>query len=149
MSLKVIEDLCIGCGACEYACPTGALAKTDSYLGLFSIDPLTCDDCNLCVDKCPTFAIVPDVEWAACKGKGCPLGSDRLSGIECSVWQDRCESCGTTLWRAGSDGSWECPRCGMERKVVCPRSRTLAQLRDADPDRFGVLTEGAGSPGRV
>src|SRR5206468_1869269 len=60
MSLKVIADECIGCGGCEFACPTGALAKTDSFLGLFAIDPYHCDDCGLCVRKCPVDAIVPD-----------------------------------------------------------------------------------------
>lgn len=123
MSFKVIEDLCIGCGACEFACPTGALTKTDSYLGLFAIDPYTCDDCTLCVDKCPPLAIVPDPEWPVCHGRGCPLTAARLSDIECALWQDRCPECGTTLWVR--DGEWSCPRCGLGLRVLCPKTRYL------------------------
>lgn len=124
MSLQVLADLCIGCGACEFACPPGALSKTDTYLGLFVIDPYTCDDCGLCVDKCPVFAIVPDPDWPVCHGKGCPLTSRRLADHECAVWLQRCPTCGTTLWREGS-GDWTCPRCAAGRRVSCPKTRHL------------------------
>lgn len=128
MSHRVLEDACIGCGGCEYACPTGALTKTDSFLGLFVIDPFTCDDCGQCVDKCPVLAIEPDPEWAVCGDRGCPLKSQRLADVECSIWQQRCPSCGTTLWRTGSEESWSCPRCGMGMRVACPRTTKLDQV---------------------
>ncbi len=99
MSHRVIEDACIGCGACEFACPESALHKTDSFLGLFEIDPFTCNDCGDCVSKCPVVAIEPDPAWAVCNGRGCPLTSRRLAGVACSVWQQRCPGCGTTLWQ--------------------------------------------------
>lgn len=60
MSLQVLEDVCIGCVACDFSCPTGALFKTDSFLGLFAIEPFTCNDCGECVPKCPVGAIVTD-----------------------------------------------------------------------------------------
>src|SRR5579875_3699768 len=82
LSLRVVEEACIGCGGCEYACPTGALTKADSFLGLFEIDPFLCDDCHLCVPKCPVDAIVADPEWPSCYGHGCPLSSARLAGTE-------------------------------------------------------------------
>src|SRR5437773_1840341 len=85
MSLKVLADECIGCGGCEYACPTGALTKTDSFLGLFAIDAYTCDDCGQCVPKCPVDAIVVDPEWPTCYGHGCPLSSTRLQGVQCNI----------------------------------------------------------------
>jgi len=126
MSLKVLVDECIGCGGCEYACPTGALTKTDSFLGLFEIDPYTCDDCGLCVSKCPYDAIVGDAEWPGCFGHGCPLSSSRLTGYECTVWQDSCPTCQGPLWRADESSPWTCPRCDDGRKVGCPKLRHLA-----------------------
>jgi NAD-dependent dihydropyrimidine dehydrogenase PreA subunit len=121
MALRVVEDLCIGCGACDFSCPTNALHKTDSFLGLFAIDPLTCDDCGICVGKCPELAIVPDPAWPVCHGRGCPLTSKRLAGTECSIWQDRCPSCGSTLWKTDSP-QWWCPHCDHHLRVGCPKS---------------------------
>ena len=127
MSLRVLEDVCIGCGACDFSCPTGALTKTDSFLGLFVIDPFTCNDCGICVPKCPERAIVPDPAWPVCGGHGCPLTSKRLADVECAFWQERCPSCGTTMWRHGGEASdtWDCPHCGWNMKVACPRTRKL------------------------
>lgn len=124
MSLRVLQDVCIGCGACDFSCPTGALQKSDSFLGLFTIDPYTCDDCGICVTKCPVDAIVPDPDWAVCHGRGCPLTSTRLGGHECAVWQRRCEHCGSTLWRT-PEGGWSCSRCDDRMRVSCPRTRHL------------------------
>ena len=125
MSLKVLVDACIGCGGCEYACPTGALTKTDAFLGLFAIDPYTCDDCGKCVPKCPEDAIVPDPEWAVCFGRGCALSSSRFEGYECTIWQECCATCGGPLWRSHSSAPWTCPRCDDGRKVGCAKVRHL------------------------
>lgn len=125
MSFQVLQDRCIGCGACDYSCHSDALTKTDSFLGLFVIDPFTCDDCGVCVAKCPEAAIVADPRFPVCHGHGCPLTSQRLTGVECSIWQERCPTCGTTMWReAGSDES-TCPKCDTGRKVSCPKTRLL------------------------
>ena len=126
MSLMVRQDRCIGCGACDYSCHSMALTKTDEFLGLFEIDPYTCDDCGVCVGKCPEDAIVPDERFPVCHGRGCPLQSQRLAGTECAIWQQTCPSCGTTMWREDSDAAgWVCPKCDAGRKVSCPRSRLL------------------------
>jgi ferredoxin len=125
MSLKVLADECIGCGGCEFACPTGALTKTDSFLGLFAIDPYRCDDCGKCVPKCPVDAIVTAEGWPTCFGHGCPLSSARLQGTECNIWQEACPTCGGPLWRAVDGAAWRCPRCDEDRKVGCPKLRHL------------------------
>jgi ferredoxin len=124
MSFKVLESLCIGCGACDFSCPTGALTKTDSFLGLFTIDPYTCDDCAICVPKCPEVAIVPDPAWPVCHDRGCPLTSNRLAGMECAIWQERCPSCGSTMWEP-EPGLRKCSRCDLGMKVSCPKTRHL------------------------
>ncbi len=131
MTFKVVEDACIGCGACDYSCPTGALSKTDSFLGLFIIDPYRCDSCGLCVDKCPVLAIVPDPEFPVCHGRGCPLSSERLSKVECNIFNERCDSCGGPLWREDED--WGCPRCDGGRKVGCPKVRMFEKYPVPDP----------------
>lgn len=128
MAFKVLEDACIGCGACEYACPGGALSKTDSFLGLFIINSLTCNDCADCVPLCPVDAIVPDPVWPVCMGHGCPLTSHRLEGVECAYWHDLCPTCGTTMWQPPGSAGWECPKCGMGMKVSCPKGRHLRGL---------------------
>jgi len=124
MAYQVLEDVCIGCGACDFSCPTGALTKTDTFLGLFTIDPYTCDDCAICVDKCPVLAIVADPAWPVCHGRGCPLTSRRLADVECAIWQERCPGCGTTLWRSVGD-EWTCSHCDLHMKVACPKTKHL------------------------
>jgi ferredoxin len=125
MSLMVLQDRCIGCGACDYSCHTDALTKTDSFLGTFEINPYTCDDCGVCVGKCPESAIVADDRFPVCNGHGCPLHSNRLAGTECAVWQEQCPSCGTTLWMEPDATEFRCPKCDMQRKVSCPRTRLI------------------------
>ncbi len=148
MSHTVIEDACIGCGACEYACPTGALTKTDSFLGLFEIEPLTCNDCGQCVPKCPVDAIAVDPAWARCQARGCPLSSNRMATTECTFWLRRCTTCGSPMWREregpprgdeltvpaalDDDQRWACPTCDLALKVTCPRVRQSRRAVGAD-----------------
>jgi len=125
MSLMVRQDRCIGCGACDYSCHSQALTKTDEFLGLFEIDPFTCDDCGVCVTKCPENAIVVDERFPVCHGHGCPLQSQRLADTTCAIWQQTCTSCGTTMWREPDAHEWSCPKCDAGRKVSCPKTRLL------------------------
>lgn len=56
MMIKVIIDLCLGCGLCAQNCPTGAISL---YRDLVAIDQSKFNQCRLCVDVCPHGAIVP------------------------------------------------------------------------------------------
>ena len=130
MSLQVLEDVCIGCGACDFSCPTGALTKTDSFLGLFEIDPFTCNDCGLCVPKCPERAIVADPAWPVCARPRLPTHEQAPRRRRMRLLARPCPSCGTTMWRHDERTkpkrtSWACPRCGWHMKVVCPKTRKL------------------------
>ena len=56
MAHKVTEG-CIGCGACEGACPVGAVKVED---GVAVVDAGACIDCGACEGACPTGAIVAE-----------------------------------------------------------------------------------------
>jgi len=49
-----ISDECINCGACEAACPLGAISEKD---GKREIDKDVCASCGACASTCPVSAI--------------------------------------------------------------------------------------------
>jgi ferredoxin len=49
----VIDESCIGCGACMAECPADAIQEGDPY----TIDANLCTDCGACVEVCPTESI--------------------------------------------------------------------------------------------
>lgn len=52
-----ISNECVSCGACEGACPTGAISMGD---GKYEVDAATCVSCGSCADACPTGAIAEE-----------------------------------------------------------------------------------------
>ncbi len=109
MAFKV-DDSCIGCGGCEFACERGAISQGDGYPVLYMVDPLLCDDCEECVKVCPVDAISENLEFSRCYGRGCPLSSKKYAGWTCSVGVSRCEECGSMIWTSPS-GMEVCNTC--------------------------------------
>jgi len=52
---RVNAALCAGCGACEQACPVGAIRVGSQ--GVAEVNPTTCRACGSCVQACPRGAI--------------------------------------------------------------------------------------------
>ena len=55
-----VDDTCIGCGACDHACPGKVDAVYEvagDFLGRFAIVVEECIDCDLCVPLCPVDCI--------------------------------------------------------------------------------------------
>ena len=52
--LKIIEELCVGCGQCTLVCEPGALS---SNWGCVEFDKDLCVSCWVCLDFCPVEAL--------------------------------------------------------------------------------------------
>ncbi len=56
MALRIKEDMCTGCGACEFECPKSAISMKGA---VYAIDPDKCVECTgyfdepQCVATCP------------------------------------------------------------------------------------------------
>lgn len=126
-----ISPACHGCGICVPSCPRGAIHRSaaDHHLAAFQISSLDCNDCGKCAIVCPVSAIGPDPDWAACRGRGCPLESRRYSGWACTEAGRRCERCGGSLWKAPGEKAWVCTRCDPDTRVSCPKIRKHLAVR--------------------
>jgi NADH-quinone oxidoreductase subunit I len=58
------EENCIGCRLCEYICPPQVIkvemlkAEKRNYAKIFTLELYACEFCELCVQVCPTDAII-------------------------------------------------------------------------------------------
>jgi NADH-quinone oxidoreductase subunit I len=61
---KTGEENCIGCRLCEFVCPPAVIkvemlkAEGRNYAKTFTLELYACEFCELCVQVCPTDAIV-------------------------------------------------------------------------------------------
>ena len=55
-----IDETCIGCGACDHACPAqvDAIYRVEhDFLGRFAIREEECINCGICIPLCPVRCI--------------------------------------------------------------------------------------------
>ena len=121
---------CIGCGACESACPQEAVSQSEAFPVTYRVDPLLCNDCERCESLCPVDGFTIADGWAICHAKGCPLSSHRYEGVECSEGQSSCPTCGSVLWRRPGE-AWSCVACEAKSAgrplAGCPKIRRAAR----------------------
>ena len=83
------EENCIGCRLCEYVCPPAVIkvemlkAEKRNYAKTFSLELYACEFCELCVQVCPTDAIVmmKSFDMPTADRREMLLDKDRLHAI--------------------------------------------------------------------
>lgn len=86
---KTGEENCIGCRLCEFICPPAVIkvemlkSKPRNFARSFSLELYACEFCELCVQVCPTDAIVmmKSFDLATTDRREMLLDKDRLHAI--------------------------------------------------------------------
>ncbi len=83
------EENCIGCRLCEYICPPQVIkvemlkAEKRNYAKIFVLELYACEFCELCVQVCPTDAIImlKTFDLATTDRRDLLLDKDRLHAL--------------------------------------------------------------------
>ena len=83
------EENCIGCRLCEYICPPQVIkvemlkAEKRNYAKTFTLELYACEFCELCVQVCPTDAIImlKTFDLATSDRRELLLDKDRLHAL--------------------------------------------------------------------
>jgi NADH-quinone oxidoreductase subunit I len=83
------EEACIGCRLCEFICPPQVIkvemlkAEKRNYAKTFTLELYSCEFCELCVQVCPTDAIVMmrSFDLATADRRELLLDKDRLHAL--------------------------------------------------------------------
>jgi NADH-quinone oxidoreductase subunit I len=86
---ETAEENCIGCRLCEYICPPQVIkvemlkAEKRNYAKTFTLELYACEFCELCVQVCPTDAIImmKSFDLATKDRREMLLDKDRLHAI--------------------------------------------------------------------
>ena len=97
------EEACIGCRLCEFVCPPAVIkvemlkAEKRNYAKTFSLELYACEFCELCVQVCPTDAIVmmKSFDLSTADRRELLLDKDRLHAI--GLQHDRSWATGNKL----------------------------------------------------
>jgi ferredoxin/bacterioferritin-associated ferredoxin len=71
ISVKVIDEACVGCNQCVNVCPSGALSMEGKIARL---DEPRCVGCMKCVEQCIPYGAIEIVPGTQCQELGMPAG---------------------------------------------------------------------------
>lgn len=115
----VCKTGCIGCGLCERSCPYDAI-KVENNIARIDFDK--CENCAICVSKCPTHSIIDK------------LGAKRPKAIidgKCTGCQACVEVCPTEAIEGNAEEQHKvildrCIGCALCYKICKPKAITMA-----------------------
>jgi ferredoxin len=157
-----LAELCVRCGACYSACPTGVLRPSTAVLSesglwtpMLDVRPKHCTmECNLCAAPCPTDALHTPTEMEAIMlglGKVAVVDYSKcigaVKGEQCMACRGSCPINGaitseqhTTVWRGREKTAPVpivveelCVACGVCTDVCPVRPKAIEVVAKSDP----------------